>query len=118
MSARLLTWLDLPCADLARAQAFYRAVLGPGARVEARGGVVVLGPADGPVEARLVHRPEGGAHGPLPYFLLRRPLEDALAQVPAWGGRVLEAPHSIPPYGQRALVEDSEGNRIALYAPA
>jgi len=45
MTGRLLTWLDIPCADLARAQAFYKALLGPRGRVEARGGVVVIGPA-------------------------------------------------------------------------
>lgn len=36
MNGRLLTWLDLPCADLARAQAFYKTLLGargPGRRL-------------------------------------------------------------------------------------
>ncbi len=115
---RLITWLDLPAADLARAQVFYRALLGPSARVEARGGVVVIGPPDGPVEARLIHRPEGGAPGPLPYFRLRHPLETALARVEELGGRILELPHPIPPYGRRALIRDSEGNTIALYREA
>ncbi len=114
---RLITWIDLPAADLARAQVFYRALLGPSARVEARGGVVVIGPPDGPVEARLIHAPEGGAPGPQPYLQLRHPLEQALARVNELGGAILQAPHPIPPYGLRALIRDSEGNHLALYHP-
>ena len=117
MNGRLLTWLDLPCADLARAQAFYKALLGARGRVEARGGVVVIGPAGGAVEMRLVHRPGGGGAGPLPYLDLGAELDGAVERVAAAGGRLLEAPHPIPPYGRRALVEDSEGNRLALYGP-
>ena len=115
MSGRLLTWLDIPCADLARAQAFYKLLLGARGRVEARAGVVVIGPANGAVEMRLVHRPEGGGAGPLPYLDLGEALDAAVARVEEAGGRLLEAPHPIPPYGRRALVEDSEGNRLALY---
>jgi predicted enzyme related to lactoylglutathione lyase len=31
-------------------------------------------------------------------------------------GKVLEPRHSISPFGFRAIVMDSEGNRIALHA--
>jgi len=117
MTGRLLTWLDIPCADLARAQAFYKALLGPRGRVEARGGVVVIGPAGGAVEMRLIHHPDGGAPGPLPYLDLGEALEAAVARVTMAGGRVLEPLHPIPPYGRRAIVLDSEGNRLALYGP-
>ena len=32
------------------------------------------------------------------------------------GGRILEPPHSLGPHGYRALLLDSEGNRIALHS--
>ncbi len=34
------------------------------------------------------------------------------------GGKVLEHKHPIGPHGFRAIVLDSEGNRIALYSPS
>jgi len=32
------------------------------------------------------------------------------------GGRIVEPPRSMGPHGFRAIVVDSEGNRIALHA--
>jgi len=32
------------------------------------------------------------------------------------GGRVVEAAHAIGPHGLRAVIIDSEGNRIALHS--
>ena len=53
--------------------------------------------------------------GALNYFNVHGRLEDAVAQVTVKGGEVLLPPHAIGPYGQRAIVLDSEGNRIALH---
>jgi len=33
-----------------------------------------------------------------------------------YGGEVLQAPHSIGPHGHRAIVRDSDGNRIVLHS--
>jgi len=41
---------------------------------------------------------------------------DALRQAEKHGGRVLKAIESIGPHGFRAIVLDSEGNRIALHS--
>ena len=43
-------------------------------------------------------------------------MRDAVAQVQRHGGKVLKAPESIGPHGFRAIVLDSEGNRIALHS--
>ena len=43
-------------------------------------------------------------------------LRDALQQTEGYGGRVLRGAHPIGPHGWRALVLDSEGNRIALHS--
>jgi predicted enzyme related to lactoylglutathione lyase len=56
------------------------------------------------------------ASGPLLYFDVNGRLDEAIAQVEANQGKVLEPKHSIAPHGFRALVLDSEGNRIALHS--
>ena len=53
-----------------------------------------------------------------PYYahiaaMLREGAERAVA---AAGGQVLKATHAIGPHGYRAIVLDSEGNRVALHS--
>jgi predicted enzyme related to lactoylglutathione lyase len=43
-------------------------------------------------------------------------LDEAVAAVAPNGGKVLKPKHNIGPYGFRAIVLDSEGNRIALHS--
>ena len=43
-------------------------------------------------------------------------LDQAITAVEANGGKVLQAKHPIGPYGHRAIVLDSEGNRVALHS--
>jgi hypothetical protein len=50
------------------------------------------------------------------YFNATGRLEAATEAVVAHGGTVLQPPHSLGPHGRRAVVLDSEGNRIALHA--
>ena len=52
--------------------------------------------------------------GPLVYLNTDGRLDEALSAVERHGGRVLAARHSIAPFGFRAIVLDSEGNRVAL----
>ena len=54
--------------------------------------------------------------GPLLYLNTNGRLDEALNVVEKHGGRVLSARHSIAPFGFRAIVLDSEGNRIALHS--
>jgi uncharacterized protein len=56
------------------------------------------------------------SQGPMLYFSANGRLNDALAQTEANGGQVLKPKHAIGPYGFRAIVLDSEGNRIALHS--
>jgi predicted enzyme related to lactoylglutathione lyase len=65
----------------------------------------------------LVIRPdEVSDKGVLVYLNVNGRLRDAVAQVPLAGGIVLEEIHGLGPHGFRALVIDSEGNRIALHS--
>jgi len=56
------------------------------------------------------------ANGPLLYFNCQGRLDQAVSVVEPNGGKVLQPKHQIGPYGFRALVLDSEGNRIALHS--
>jgi hypothetical protein len=56
------------------------------------------------------------ANGPLIYLNCKGRLEEAAAAVTPNGGKILQPKHQIGPYGFRAVVLDSEGNRIALHS--
>jgi len=43
-------------------------------------------------------------------------LDDAIAAVVPNGGKIIESKHPIGPFGFRAIVIDSEGNRVALHS--
>jgi uncharacterized protein len=55
-------------------------------------------------------------HGPLLYFDVDGRLEEAVGAAIEQGGQVVKPPHAIGPFGHRAIVLDSEGNRIALHS--
>ena len=114
-----IVWADVPVTDLARASGFYRAVLGVAVHIQDMPGITlaVIDHVDGS-GACLVpsHEPIAQAGGILVYFNVTGRLRAAVAEVPLHGGTVLEGVHSIGPHGFRALVRDSEGNRIALHA--
>ena len=54
--------------------------------------------------------------GILLYMNVNGRLGDAVSHVERLGGAVLEPPKAIGPHGFRAVVRDSEGNRIALHS--
>jgi uncharacterized protein len=112
-------WFDIPVADLDRAAAFYRGVLG--IKVDktqfddftfcllqhdaGNGGCLILKPAE-----------VASAAGILLYMNVDGRMRDAMGRVSALGGKVLEPMHAIGAHGYRAVVLDSEGNRIALHS--
>ena len=120
MSHRFV-WVDIPVADLERAIGFYRAVLG--CEVTREGGpgftFAVLAHTGSEVGGCLVAA-SGDAGpslgGPLVYLNVDGRINDAERAVAANGGRVLQATHPIGPHGHRAIVVDSEGNRVALHS--
>jgi len=116
-----VVWFDIPVRDIDRAMRFYSAVLGTQLKKEQAGfgaAVAVLPHAEGSIGGCLVlnidARPSEG--GPLIYLNTHGRLDEALDAVEEHGGRVLSARHSIAPFGFRAVVLDSEGNRIALHS--
>jgi predicted enzyme related to lactoylglutathione lyase len=91
--------------------------LGPGTRGQAEQlgrGAQRLAAGLVQLAAALEHIAQEG--GVLLYLGVEGRLRDAVVQVRAHGGEVLEDVHPIGPHGHRALVRDSEGNRIALHS--
>ena len=121
--ANQVVWFDLPVTELDRAIRFYSAVLGDTVRKEHAPGMTfaVLPHKENEVSGCLTPGCEGNenkpsAQGPLLYFNCQGRLDAAIAAVVPNGGKVLQPKHQIGPYGFRAVVLDSEGNRIALHS--
>jgi len=112
-------WFDIPVGDLDRAATFYRAVLSidvhkidAGAQSfcvlhhdEGNGGCLVLAPS--------MMSSNGGI---LVYLNTDGRIRDAVAKAEGHGGKIVEPVRCIGPHGFRAIVLDSEGNRIALHS--
>jgi uncharacterized protein len=118
--ANQIVWCDIPVLDLDRAVKFYSAVLGQEVKKhEFPGGTVGLLPHnDGEVGGCLI----GGAEekpsekGIMIYLNANGRLDDAIAAVLSNGGKIVEPKHPIGPFGYRAIIIDSEGNRVALHS--
>jgi uncharacterized protein len=118
--ANQLVWVDIPVLDLDRAIGFYSAVLGASVTKQEYPGMSLgLLPGyeqdvSGCLHCSDTDKPSD--HGPLLYLNCQGRLDEAVAAVSAGGGKVLMPKHPIGPHGFRAVVIDSEGNRIALHS--
>lgn len=111
-------WFDIPVADLDRAIRFYAAVLGIQVHREKfeQFDFAVLEHEQGNGGCLI---PDAGAvsrGGILVYFNVDGRIRAAVTAVESNGGQVLKDTHPIGPHGFRAIVLDSEGNRIALHS--
>ena len=127
MSADTLCWTDIPVANLDRATKFYSAVLGKEVPKMSEGGIEYgLLPHEernasgclcvGSDSAGSENKPS--QNGPLIYLSVEGRLDDAVKAAKSNGGKVLEERTQIGPHGFRAVIVDSEGNRIALHSSA
>jgi predicted enzyme related to lactoylglutathione lyase len=116
--ANQIVWCDIPVKDLDRAITFYSAVLGGTvAKLSVEGMTFGLLPdADSGVSGCLVLDAKPSADGPMIYLNCNGRLDAAIADVEKNGGKILKPKHQIGPHGFRAVVFDSEGNRIALHS--
>jgi predicted enzyme related to lactoylglutathione lyase len=116
-----VVWFDIPVRDIDRAVRFYSAVLGTTLKKEQAGpgaAVAALPHSEGSIGGSLVQNMDAkpSDSGPLLYLNTNGRLDEALMAVEKHGGRVLAEKHSIAPFGFRAVILDSEGNRIALHS--
>ena len=112
-------WFDIPVADLDRAAAFYRAVLGIGVqKTQFNGFEFCVLDHDAGNGGCLVPKAQeiSGAAGILLYLNVDGRIRNAVSRTAELGGKVIAVTHAIGPHGFRAIVLDSEGNRIALHS--
>ena len=118
--ANQIVWCDIPVLDLDRAVKFYAAVLGQDVKRQEFSGMTmgVLPHNDGEVGGCLLMTPaeKPSESGVMIYLNANGRLDDALSAVTANGGKIVQPKHQIGPFGFRAIVLDSEGNRIALHS--
>jgi hypothetical protein len=115
-------WVDIPVADLNRAIDFYSTVLEAAVSREGGPGFFfgLLPHADNGVGGCLVHTTSDNApsrQGPLVYLNVSGRLHEAVRLAQQHGGSIVHAVHQIGEHGWRAIILDSEGNRIALHSP-
>lgn len=120
--ANQIVWCDIPVVDLDRAVKFYSAVLDAEVKKQEVPGmsIGILPHNDGEVGGCLItsasHDDKPSDKGPLIYLNANDRLDAAIEAVIPNGGKVLKAKHPIGPYGSRAIILDSEGNRVALHS--
>jgi uncharacterized protein len=115
----LTVWCDIPVADLDRASAFYAATLDIGVdKVEMEHfKFAVFHHATGNGGCLVVNESQvSDKAGILMYMNVDGRIRDAIVQTEKMGGKVVEAVHAIGEHGFRAIILDSEGNRIALHS--
>ena len=110
-------WFEIPVTDLARAKAFYNAVLET-ELVDGAGGpnpMAVFSTEKGGVGGHLYPgKPASGESGNTIHLTSPAPLEDALERVKANGGVVVSDIVTIPA-GRFAYCRDPDGNSIGLF---
>ena len=118
--ANQIVWCDIPVVDLDRAIKLYSAVLGAEVKKQELPGMAVgiLPHNEGEVGGSLVasDAEKSSDKGVMVYLNVNGRLDDAIASVVTHGGQVLQAKHAIGAFGFRAIVLDSEGNRVALHS--
>ena len=118
--ANQIVWCDIPVFDLDRAVKFYSAVLAKEVKKQDFPGMTmgVLPHNDGEVGGCLFSSAEEkpSEKGIMIYLNANGRLDDAIAAVTPNGGKVVQPKHPIGPFGFRAIIIDSEGNRVALHS--
>lgn len=116
----IICWTDIPVSDLDRATKFYREVLKEDIQKISEGGMEMSMVYNEECHSNfclsVMEERKPGSSGPLIYLSVEGRLDEAVSLVEPNGGKVLEAKHQIGPYGWRALIEDPEGNGIALHS--
>jgi len=117
-----IVWVDIPVTVLDRAIRFYSRVLdAPVSKEGAAGFIFALLPhANSSVSGCLYNPGTDNApsrNGPLIYLNASGRIRQAVQAATESGGQLVQDVHPIGPHGFRAIVIDSEGNRIALHSP-
>ena len=110
-----IVWADIPVVDLNRAINFYRAVLNCEIEQQEQDGKKI-GVIPNWATLVVAETEISENSGILIYISVEKRIRDAVKRVDEHGGKVMQRIHTIAPYGFRAIVLDSEGNRLALHS--
>jgi len=120
--ANAIVWVDIPVKNVTRAIRFYSAVLDLPVKKEDFPSFSIGLVEQGQREVGICLFPyppdenQPSEQGALIYLNCEGRLAEALEEVDARGGRIVKGRHSVGALGWRAIVIDSEGNRIALHS--
>ena len=119
--AHAINWFEIPAKNLARAKAFYEAVLGIEMILPFPDMKYAMFPADmqkGEIGGGISEEEgfEPSQQGALVYLNGGEDLEIPLSKVEMAGGTIIMAKTSIGPNGFMGRFIDSEGNRMALHS--
>lgn len=112
-----LLWIDIAVTDLDRAINFYQQLLSTparDARPQNQSATLQLSPQGSGIT--LIKQDQVMTGTTTPYLNCNGRLAQALSQVKLNGGQVLQDIHSMEPFGLRAVILDSENNRLALHS--
>lgn len=126
MNTHAINWFEIPVSDFDRAKKFYETIFGyqmPENQMgPARMGFLLYDFQNGGRGGAIVHNPElytPGGKGTLVYLNCDPDLAAVLGKVVNAGGKILVEKSQIGAdqnLGYWALMEDTEGNRVALHS--
>lgn len=115
-----IVWVDIPVTNLDRAISFYKAILGDSVcKISEHGFEFALLPHDNDnVSGCLCEIPnrKPSKDGALIYLNVEGRLHETIKIVRDLGQEIISEVEQIGPYGNRAVILDTEGNAIALYS--
>lgn len=115
-----ICWADIPVEDLDRASKFYSKILNePVETISAHGfKFALLAHKDNNVAGCLTKLNDRtpSKNGILIYLDVTGFIDQAIQYASLYGGKIIETKNQIGEYGFRALIQDTEGNIVALYS--
>lgn len=119
-----ISWVEIPVADIDRAQKFYEAILEiqmipmdfPNLKMRMFPLEDMMGVGGALCDSGGFHKPSE-TDGPLVYLNANPDVQNVLDRVEAAGGKIIVPKTEISPeYGNMAVIIDTEGNRIAFHS--